>query len=206
MIRQQNITKGLSFIMLRLFVALRPPPAIRQLLLAATGGVSHARWQDDEQLHCTLRFIGEVDRPQAEDIAATLASLHAPAPLVRIAGVGRFAHKGRTDTLWAGLAPHDTLHHLARKVEAACTRAGLPPERRAYLPHITLARLPRSAGMAPEIDGWLGGHAGLTSPVFTCSHIVLYQSHLGHGGAAYEPVARWPLVSATEQGVSLPGS
>lgn len=192
--------------MVRLFVALRPPPPVRQLLLSTTGGVPGARWQDDEQLHCTLRFIGEVDRPQAEDIAAALAGIHAPAPLVRIAGVGRFAHKGRTDTLWAGLAPQDALHHLARKVDAACTRAGLPPERRAYLPHITIARLARSAGMAPEIDGWLAVHAGLTSPVFTCSHIVLYQSHLGHGGAAYEPVARWPLVPSAEQAASLPGS
>lgn len=192
--------------MLRLFVALRPPRAIRESLIAAMGGVPHARWQDDEQLHCTLRFLGEVDRPQAEDVAAALGSIHAPAPVVRIAGVGRFEHKGRTDTLWAGLAPHDALRHLARKVDQACVRAGLTPERRAYLPHITLARLPRSAGMAPEIEGWLAVHAGLASADFACPHIVLYQSHLGHGGASYEPVARWPLVTAAEPALSLPGS
>lgn len=182
--------------MLRLFVALRPPPGIRRLLAAAMGGVPHARWQDDEQLHCTLRFIGEVDRPQAEDIAAALAAIHAETPTVQIAGVGRFAHKGRTDTLWAGLAPTDALHHLARKVDQACVRAGLPPERRAYLPHITLARLPRSAGMMPEIDGWLAVHAGLTGPLFAMPHILLYQSHLGRSGASYEPVARWSLEPA----------
>lgn len=183
--------------MLRLFVALRPPPDIRRSLMQAMGGVPYARWQDDDQLHCTLRFIGEVDRPQAEDIAAALAAIHADAAAVRIASVGRFAHKGRTDTLWAGLAPTDALHHLARKVDQACVRAGLPPERRAYLPHITLARLPRSAGMMPEIDGWLAVHAGLSSAVFTMPHILLYQSHLGRGGASYEPVARWPLEPAT---------
>lgn len=188
--------------MLRLFVALRPPPAIRALLSAAMGGVPAARWQDDGQLHCTLRFIGEVDRPQAEDVAAALAGMHAEAPNVRIAGVGRFAHKGRTDTLWAGLSPTDALHHLARKVEQACQRAGLPPERRAYLPHVTLARLPRSAGTAPEIDGWLAREAGLATPLFTMPHLMLYQSHLGHAGALYEPVARWPL----EPPAPVPGS
>ena len=187
---------------MRLFIALRPPPAIRQLLTAAMGGVPAARWQADEQLHCTLRFIGDVDRPQAEDIAAALAGVHAEAPLVRIAGVGRFEHKGRTDTLWAALAPADPLRHLARKVDQACIRAGLPPERRAYLPHITLARLPRSAGMAPDIEGWLAVHAGLASPVFTMSHIMLYHSHLGRAGAAYEPMARWPL----EPAAVVPGS
>lgn len=166
------------------------------------GGVPMARWQDDEQLHCTLRFLGELDRPQAEDVAAALAGVHAPAPSVRIAGVGRFAHKGRTDTLWAGLAPTEALHHLARKVDQACLRAGLPPEPRAYLPHVTLARLPRSAGLVPEIDGWLAVHAGLASPVFTMPHLVLYRSELGHGGATYEAVVRWPLEPATV----VPGS
>ncbi len=192
---------------MRLFAALRPPPAIRRQLLDAMGGVPAARWQDDEHLHCTLRFIGEVDRPQAEDVAAALAGVYAPAPQVRIAGVGRFDRKGRTDTLWAALAPADALHHLARKVEHACVRAGLPPERRAYLPHVTLARLPRSAGMAPEIEGWLAAHAGLSTPVFPMTHLMLYQSHLGRGGAHYEPVARWPLESGTgEPPTPDPGS
>jgi len=191
---------------MRLFVALRPPPAIRGSLLAATGGVPHARWQDDAQLHCTLRFIGDVDRPQAEDVAAALAGLYAPAPQVRIAGVGCFAHRGRTDTLWAGLAPTDALHHLARKVEQACVRAGLPPERRAYLPHVTLARLPRSAGGAPEIDGWLAVHAGLASPAFAMPHLILYESHLGGDGASYEPLMRWPLAPPAEPPQVMPGS
>jgi 2'-5' RNA ligase len=191
---------------MRLFVALRPPPAIRESLLATTGGVPYARWQDDAQLHCTLRFIGDINRPQAEDVAAALAGLHAPAPQVRIAGVGRFAHKGRTDTLWAGLAPTDTLHHLARKVEQACVRAGLPPERRAYLPHVTLARLPRSAGVAPEIDGWLAVHAGLATPAFLMPHLILYESRLGSEGASYEPVVRWPLAPPAEPPQVMPGS
>lgn len=48
----------------RLFVALKPPPPMRNALLAAMGGIVHARWQTAEQLHLTLRFVGEVDRHQ----------------------------------------------------------------------------------------------------------------------------------------------
>mgnify|MGYP001113377463 CR=1 FL=1 len=59
----------------RLFVALRPPRPIRARLIAAMHGISGARWQDDDQLHLTLRFIGEVDRHRAEDIAAALGAL-----------------------------------------------------------------------------------------------------------------------------------
>jgi 2'-5' RNA ligase len=179
--------------MLRLFVALRPPPAIRDLLSDVMDGVPQARWQDDDQLHLTLRFIGEVDRPVAEDVAAALGQVHAPAPVVRISGVGVFDHRGRVDTLWADVSPQDALAHLHRKVDQACVRVGLPPDSRAYRPHVTLARLPRSAGAAPEIEGWRAVHAGLSSAPFAMEHILLYQSHLGHGGASYEPVMRWPL-------------
>ena len=73
----------------RLFVALRPPPPVRARLLSLAGGVPAARWQDDEQLHVTLRFVGEVDRPVAEDVAACLARVRAPAPTVRLSGVGQ---------------------------------------------------------------------------------------------------------------------
>jgi len=179
--------------MIRLFVALRPPVAVRTLLQAAMTGVAGARWQDDDQLHLTLRFIGEVDRHQAEDIAAALAVIHAPAPTVAIAGVGRFERRGRTDTLWAAVAPHDALRHLHRKVDQACLRAGVAPDHRAYLPHLTLARIARSQGDPAEIERWLAVQAALASAPFTLPHLILYQSHLARDGAAYEPVARWPL-------------
>jgi 2'-5' RNA ligase len=179
--------------MIRLFVALRPPPAIRQSLLDIMEGVPSARWQDDEQLHVTLRFIGDVERPVAEDIAVALSQVAAPAPSVSLAGVGRFEKRGRADTLWVGVTPHEALAALHRKVDQACSRAGLDPEHRAYLPHITVARLPRSAGVGPAIDGWLADHAGLVCAPFPLTHLILYQSHLGRDGATYEPVARWAL-------------
>lgn len=177
----------------RLFVALRPPLAIRDLLADAMDGVPEARWQDDEQLHVTLRFVGEVERAQAEDLAAELARVSAPVQIVAIAGVGRFEKRGRTDTLWAGLAPHTPLAHLHRKVDQACVRCGLEPERRAYLPHVTLARLSRGAGAHPAIDAWIARHAALSSAPFALPHLVLYESRLGHAGATYDAIARWPL-------------
>jgi 2'-5' RNA ligase len=177
----------------RLFVALRPPPCIRDTLADLMDDVPGARWQDDEQLHITVRFIGVVDRPVAEDIAAALAAIHAPAPQVSLNGVGRFDHRGRSEALWAGVTPHDALAALHRKVDQALVRAGLEPERRAYLPHITVARLPRGAQAEIAVEAWLARYAGLTSAPFALSHLILYQSHLGHGGATYEPIARWPL-------------
>ena len=56
----------------RLFVAIRPPETVRERLLDLMEGMPGMRWQDDGQLHLTLRFIGEVDRPVAEDLSAAL--------------------------------------------------------------------------------------------------------------------------------------
>jgi RNA 2',3'-cyclic 3'-phosphodiesterase len=179
--------------MIRLFVALRPPPPVRERLAAVMQGVPGARWQDDEQLHLTCKFVGPVDQPVAEDVAAALAGVAAPAPEVALAGVGRFDRRGRTEALWAGVRPHDALAALHRKVEQACARAGVAPEGRAFLPHVTVARLPRSAGAEAEVARWLEANAGLASAPFRMAHLVLYQSHLGREGARYEPVMRWPL-------------
>lgn len=178
----------------RLFVGLRPPASVRAQLRAAMGGVPQARWQDDDQLHLTLRFIGEVDRRVAEDIAVALGHLRAAPIEVALAGTGAFDKHGRSDAIWAGVTPHDALAALHNKVDRALTGAGVTPDTRAYLPHITLARLPRSAGVEPEIARYLADTAGLTSDPFTLGHVTLFESTLGRGGARYEVVERYPLL------------
>ncbi len=173
----------------RLFVALRPPRAIRERLLATMEGVAGARWQDDEQLHLTLRFIGEVDRHRAEDLATALDRVRHPPIAVALSGVGSFMRGGR-GALWAGVAPHDALRSLHRSVEGACRRAGLPPETRSFHPHITLARLSRGAGPPePFVERW----AGLSSAPFSIDSMILFQSRLGSEGANYSSIARYPL-------------
>lgn len=182
----------------RLFVALRPPPAIRDQLADVMEGVPDARWQDDEQLHCTLRFVGDVDGRTADDLADALAQLRAPAPVVTLAGVGSFAKRGRTDTLWADVAPRAPLADLHRKIDHACVRVGLEPERRAFRPHVTLARMARSAGAHPSVAAWLARHTGLASAPFAMPHLILYESQLGSGGATYTPVVRWALADGRD--------
>lgn len=173
----------------RLFVAIRPPEAVRNLLLDTMEGLPALRWQDDEQLHLTLRFIGEVVRPLAEDLAAALATLRFQPFEIRIAGVGRFDHHKR-GALWAGLEPRAPLAALAAKVERICVSVGLPPERRAFHPHITLARWGRGAGAS--LDPWLTHHAALRSEEFEVDGLTLYESRLGQSGATYEVKAEFP--------------
>ena len=174
----------------RLFVALRPPPEIRRRLLAQMGGVPGARWQTDEQLHVTARFIGDVERPQAEDVALALTAVRFPRFEIALHGVGQFDTRGRPNALWVGVRPHEGLTQLHHKIDQALMRVGLEPERRAYLPHITLARMNVASGVT---DRFLEAHAGLESPPFPIEHFILFESHLGHDGASYEAVERYAL-------------
>jgi 2'-5' RNA ligase len=177
----------------RLFVALRPPRPVRDLLRAAMHGISAARWQDDDQLHLTLRFIGEVDHHRAEDVAAALGALHARIFAARIAGVGSFERKGWPHTVWAGVEPLAPLTELHHKVDQRLARVGIAAETRAFQPHVTLARLGRLGRTAGPIAPFLARNNDLASPRFDFTHVILYESELAHGGARYHPIARYPL-------------
>src|SRR5205085_3225375 len=96
----------------RLFVAIRPPEAIRDLLIDAMDDSPDFRWQDEEQLHLTLRFVGEVERPLANDLADALSAIRAAPFSVRIKGVGRFEQRN-SGALWAGGEPREQLAALA---------------------------------------------------------------------------------------------
>lgn len=176
--------------MTRIFIALRPPAAMREALRATMHGVPGARWQTDEQLHLTLRFVGEVDRHGVDDIAAALAHVHCPRLMLRVDGVGAFGRDGHPHSLWAGVVPDPDLLRLHRAIDRALVRIGLPPEGRAFRPHITVARLSRSAGPA---DGWLEAHAALRLGPAPFEHLHLQESVLGHGGSVYTILERYPL-------------
>ncbi|MEO5810403.1 MAG: RNA 2',3'-cyclic phosphodiesterase [Sphingomicrobium sp.] len=177
----------------RLFVALRPPAAVRAACLAAMeDGPPGWAWQDEEQLHVTLRFIGAVERPLAEDVASALASIRAPAMELALAGAGWF-DQGSRGALFARVGPVAPLAALHAKVDRMLVTLGLQPERRAYLPHITLARRRRDAA---DPAHWLESNAGLECAGGLIDRLILFESHLGRHGPSYEAVATYPLGGA----------
>jgi 2'-5' RNA ligase len=174
----------------RLFVAIRPPEHIRDLLIDVMDDSPDFRWQDEEQLHLTLRFIGEVDRPVADDLTGALGNVHAGRFSVRINGVGRFEQRN-SGALWAAVEPKERLAALAAKVERLCQSIGLEPERRAYHPHITLARW--KGRRTREVQSFLERKRGLISQPWEVESVALFESHLSRHGAHYEEVASYSL-------------
>lgn len=175
----------------RLFVAIRPPEAIRDLLIDAMDDSPELGWVKDDNLHLTLRFIGAVERPLADDLAAALGRIRSAPFALSLDGVGRFDRRNG-GALWAGVAPKAPVAALAAKIERACVIAGLPPERRAFHPHITLARFNRRS--AAFADALAARNRALASPPFAVTEFILYQSHLSRHGAHYEAVASYALV------------
>ena len=174
----------------RLFAAIRPPEPIRDLLIDAMDDSPDFRWQEDGQLHLTLRFIGEVDRPIAEDLANALLRVRADRFCLRVSGVGRFEQRNG-GALWAAVEPKEPLAALAAKVERACQQVGLEPEHRAFHPHITLARW--KGRRTREVADFLHRKRGLSSEPWEVDAFTLFESRLSRHGAHYEGVANYPL-------------
>ena len=170
----------------RLFIGLVPAPSIRAACCdSGSDGPPGWAWQDDDQLHLTLRFIGAVERRQAEDIAAAIEALVVAPPGVGIDGVGWF-DQGARGALFARAAPRPALAALHRKLDRLVVSCGLAPEGRAYLPHITLARR-RAGAVAPH--AWLERHAGLSVAPAAATALALFESRIGRHGSSYERVA-----------------
>lgn len=178
----------------RLFVALPIPDAIAFDLEGMAYGLPGARPVPPENLHITLRFIGEVDGGLARDIDASLSEIAMPSFPVSLSGVGCFGDGRKTRSIWVGVEPSPELLRLREKVENAIRRAGAQPERRKFRPHVTLARFKGQPG--EKLARFISAHALHRSPVFTADHFTLFSSHLAREGAIYTPEAEYPLEHA----------
>lgn len=184
--------------MIRLFTALGLPGELRTRLATLQGGIDSARWLAPQNLHITLRFIGEVAEDRADDIVAALDKIRTGTFPVTVSGAGRFGNDERTRALWAGVERTEPLAALHEKIDRALINIGLPPEGRRYTPHVTLARFgggrdrSRDAS-AGRVLQWLEAQGGFFAMPFEAHEFMLYESHLGRKGPDYVPVASFSL-------------
>lgn len=177
--------------MTRLFVAIEFPERVRERLAGLAGGVPGARWVEPENMHLTLRFIGEVEGGALPDVDAALSAVRAPGFDLVLDGVGQFGQGRKARVLWAGVARNEALAHLNQKVESALVRAGLPPEERRFSPHVTLARLKEPQ---PErVARFVEERAAFRSEPIPVRGFTLFESRLGGGGPVYVPLGEYGL-------------
>jgi 2'-5' RNA ligase len=182
--------------MVRLFVALPIDDGLRDQLADLSGGIPGARWVPPENYHLTLRFIGEVENVLADELDQALSTIRARPFELTLRGVDVFEKAGRIHSLYAGVERCERLLHLQSKVETALQRAGLPPERKRFAPHVTLARTDKAA--PDKLIAFVQAHNLFRAPPQPISHFCLYSSRLGKEQAHYVAEVDYALEDSTQ--------
>ena len=177
--------------MYRLFVAVELPASVKQHLLLLGCGVPGARWLDENQMHLTLRFIGEVDGGTMTDITSALAEIEAEPFDVTLCGAGHFPPRGVPQTLWVGVEHNPSLLALRNRIETALSRAGIERDHRKYFPHVALARL--KGANTSRVAQFLTQHTMFSTEPFAVDAYCLYSSVLRAEGAIHRIEAGYPL-------------
>jgi 2'-5' RNA ligase len=180
---------------MRVFIAVELPGEIQQAL----GDVQRklraltdtARWVAPESIHVTLKFIGEIHEKRLEDIDAAFAGLTWKPFTVTVRGVGFFPGTRSPRVFWAGLeAP--TMQGLAEQMDARMERLGFEKEKRAFRPHITLARA-RESRIDAELITAAAPYQDQDFGSFSVNSVFLFKSTLKPSGAGYEKLKEYPL-------------
>ncbi|EHM02887.1 2'-5' RNA ligase [Acetobacteraceae bacterium AT-5844] len=180
--------------MVRLFVALPIGEGLREQLSALAGGITGAKWVPPENYHLTLRFIGEVENHLADELDEALATIRAKPFELTLKGLNVFEKAGRIHSLYVGVERCERLLHLQSKVETALQRAGLPPERKKFAPHVTLARTEKAA--PDKLIAFVQAHNLFRAPPQPVDHFCLFSSRLGKEQAHYVAEVDYALEGA----------
>lgn len=181
---------------MRLFYCLELPRPVQAHLAAAARAwkrvIPGAKWVAEENLHVTVRFLGEVGEGLLPSLRALgeRATHHGSAPLdLTLDRLGAFPYPTRARVLWIGpSAPCPAFARLTAEIEEGVQALGFPPEEKPAIPHVTLARLRVPQNLVPLVD-----EAALPPLAVSIREITLMESNLRPEGPHYSPLARWPL-------------
>ena len=182
--------------MYRLFVAVPIPDHIKSSLLQLRVNIPGAKWTDGDQLHITLKFIGEVDSQKFIEIRDKLLEIRMDQFQLQIKGVGYYppgnsSKRNVPKVLWAGIGDPVYITKLRNKIENTFNELGLKREGRKFNPHVTLARLKNSHSLS--IAEFLSAYTNFKSDNFRVGEFRLYSSKLLPGGAVHNIEAVYKL-------------
>ncbi|MBB4052454.1 2'-5' RNA ligase [Devosia subaequoris] len=177
----------------RLFTGLEIPAEVGFALSLKRGGLSGARWIDPDNYHITLRFIGDVDGKTADEVVDSLDRLSNSLQFsIRLTHLGTFGGD-KPRALYAGVEPSEALSRLQAAQERVLQRAGLPPEGRKFVPHVSLARLRGTA--AADVARFIAEAARFEPLSFVPARFVLFSSRDSVGGGPYLVEQSYPLAA-----------
>lgn len=159
-------------------------------LKAASAG-ARLSWTRPENMHLTMRFLGNVDDAGLD--AATKATRHASKQVrpfrLKISGTGVFPSAKAARVIWLGIEDPDRGAGTAYRVlEEELVRAGFESENRGFKPHLTLARIKDARSSSDLVKSHLA--AAFEAPEFEINEFVIYESRLSPGGSVYTVLSK----------------
>ena len=176
--------------MARLFVATELTDSVKDVLSRLQTGLKGAKWVSRENLHLTIRFLGEVSENEVEDIDAALRKVRCKPFSLEFHGLGVFSSGERVRSLWIGISSKVDIVYLKKRVDGTLFRVGVRPDVRRYVPHVTLARL---RGRQQTLAHYFENVDPQTKVAIDVKALTLFSSYLRRNGAVYSPVSRYPL-------------
>jgi RNA 2',3'-cyclic 3'-phosphodiesterase len=185
----------------RLFVALKIPFTVREnlaALIASLRGIAREpRWVRTENLHVTLKFLGQVAEDRLASVHAALVGIHSlEAVTLEFRGLGFFPSGKHPRVFWAGIEASANLKALAADIDSAMEKCGIAREKRDFSPHLTLARL---EGPLPDALGKaIAEGAQREFGSLQTGEFHLMQSTLRASGAEYTTLKSFPFSPSVE--------
>jgi 2'-5' RNA ligase len=185
---------------MRLFVALEIPSTVREnlaVLLKSLRAVSpQTRWVRPENLHVTLKFIGEVPEAKFAAIRSALAGARSDQIVtLDFRGLGFFPNEKRPRVFWAGIEASPNLKDLAADIDRATEKLGIPREQRPFSPHLTLARF-EPPGLPEKLRSAIRESAAREFGSLHANRYHLIESKLKPSGAEYTTLESFAFVAA----------
>jgi 2'-5' RNA ligase len=181
---------------MRLFTAVDiPQDVIRRLdrLAAALRPTARIFWSPVANLHITTKFIGEWPEERLEELTEALRSLpRRDAIPIEVHGLGFFPNPRSPHVFWAGVHAPGGLGELALETDRALARIGVPPESRAFSPHLTLARIKTPVPLEP-LHKAIASLESTDCGAFTVDRFFLYRSKLSPSGSVYTKLSEFPF-------------
>jgi 2'-5' RNA ligase len=177
---------------MRLFAALKIPSTVREHLAELVNSLRavspQTRWVRPENLHVTLKFIGEVPEAQLASIRTALAQVRSDRPVtLAFGGLGFFPNERHPRVFWAGIEASPDLKTLAADIERATETPSIAREQRPFSPHLTLARFepPR---LPDQLRTAIQDNAGREFGSLRTHQFHLIETKLKPSGAEYTTV------------------
>ena len=185
---------------MRLFVALEISSTVREHLAELVNSLRavspQTRWVRPENLHVTLKFIGEIAETKLAAICTALAQVCSERPVtLDFRGLGFFPDEKHPRVFWAGIETSPNLKTLAAEIEKAAEALGIPREQRPFSPHLTLARFepPR---LPDQLRVAVQANAGREFGSLLTNQFHLIESNLKPSGAEYTTVESFSFAAA----------